>query len=75
MKNISLFFFLIIVAAITSGCNSEKAADSPTSVQSNDIGKLSKSNSAQLQKELALARSSRQIPSNRKGHRGWLCGH
>ena len=59
MKNISLFFFsLIIVAAITSGCNSEKAADSPTSVQSNDIGKLSKSNSAQLQKELALARSS-----------------
>ena len=43
MKNISLFFFsLIIVAALMLGCNSENPADNPVSDQSNDIGNLNK---------------------------------
>jgi hypothetical protein len=43
MKNISLFFsFLIIAAALMLGCNSERLADNPVSNQDNDTGGLNK---------------------------------
>lgn len=43
MKNKSFFFFsLIIIAALIAGCNPERSADNPISVQGNDIGSLNK---------------------------------
>ncbi|MEJ2615246.1 MAG: hypothetical protein P8Z35_09815 [Ignavibacteriaceae bacterium] len=58
MKNISLFLFTLIIAAVIMvGCNTEESPDNPVSGQSNDIVKLNKPTS-ELQKELALARSA-----------------
>ena len=57
MKKIPFFFFsLLFFAALMLGCNS-MPSDNPVSNQSNDMGNLSKP-SSELQKELALARSS-----------------
>lgn len=58
MKNILLVLFSFIIAAVVmTGCNSQELSDNPISNQSKDIGRIVKHN-AELQQELALARSS-----------------